>query len=197
MVKSGIWNQKNMFCPKCGTENPETGRFCRSCGVDLGNVSAVLSGKLNPSVSETYVDRKGQFRSNSPDDIFSSGIRNLMMGFGFLIASMALAFTGVAGGRAWWWALLFPAFTMIAKGVSEMAKVKRLEKRTNATIVQQPSFTTNQPDAALPAANTEYVKPQGSIYDTGDLVSPPSVTEHTTKHLEINNEGETMTLPKK
>jgi hypothetical protein len=41
-----------------------------------------------------------------------------------------------------------------------------------------------------------YVKPQNSIYDTGDLKPPPSVTEGTTRHLEINSEGETMSLPK-
>jgi hypothetical protein len=39
--------------------------------------------------------------------------------------------------------------------------------------------------------------PQKSIYDTGELAAPPSVTESTTRHLEINSEGETMTLPKK
>ncbi len=41
-----------------------------------------------------------------------------------------------------------------------------------------------------------YVKPQNSIYETGDLRPPPSVTEGTTRHLEINPEGETMSLPK-
>ncbi len=42
-----------------------------------------------------------------------------------------------------------------------------------------------------------YVKPpQHSIYDTGDLTSPPSVIEGTTRHLEMNPEGETMSLPK-
>ena len=39
--------------------------------------------------------------------------------------------------------------------------------------------------------------PRGSAYDTGELAVPPSVTENTTRHLEINSEGDTMTLPKK
>ncbi|MFN2501427.1 MAG: zinc-ribbon domain-containing protein, partial [Pyrinomonadaceae bacterium] len=29
-----------MFCPKCGSQNPETGKFCRSCGTDVGGVSS-------------------------------------------------------------------------------------------------------------------------------------------------------------
>lgn len=41
----------------------------------------------------------------------------------------------------------------------------------------------------------EYAKPQKSIYDTGELAVPPSVTEGTTRHLEMSDEGETMTLP--
>ncbi|MEO6587821.1 MAG: hypothetical protein ABIP06_00715, partial [Pyrinomonadaceae bacterium] len=44
----------------------------------------------------------------------------------------------------------------------------------------------------------DYVEPpRQSIYDTGDLQIPPSVTDHTTRHLEIDKEGKTMTLPKK
>ena len=49
----------------------------------------------------------------------------------------------------------------------------------------------------LPESTEEYIKPKQSIYDTGDLVAPPSVTEDTTRHLEMDSEGKTMTLPKK
>jgi hypothetical protein len=186
-----------MFCPKCGTENPETGKFCRSCGTDLGNVSAVLSGELKPSVApQTYIDRKGRVRSNDPTDILSHAIRSSMMGIGFLIASLVLLFTNMANGHTWWWAMLFPAFASLATGISQFVKYGHLEEKRKANIVQQPSLTNNQPFQSLPPTQAEYIKPQGSIYDTGDLTVPPSVTENTTRHLEINKEGETMTLPK-
>jgi hypothetical protein len=189
-----------MFCPKCGTQNPETGKFCRSCGADLGNVSAALSGNLKPSEPSYYIDHRGRTRSNDPDEIWSQAIRSFIMGFGFLIVSIVLLMTGVAGGKAWWWAMLFPAFSMMAVGISQWAKVNRMEKkRQNGEIHSAPSpqFTPNQPNTALPPTQTDYVQPpQKSIYDTGELVAPPlSVTENTTRHLEINNEGETMTLP--
>lgn len=120
------------------------------------------------------------------------------MGFGFFLISAVLFFTGVAGGHAWWWAMLFPAVASLANGVSQIAKANGLEKRqARANPVMQNQIPTNSPNLNLPPNQTEYVKPQGSIYDTGDLVAPPSVTEHTTKHLEMNSEGETMTLPKK
>lgn len=54
---------------------------------------------------------------------------------------------------------------------------------------------SNQPQVN---SQSEYVAPpRGSIYDTGELEIPPSVVEGTTRHLEINKEGETMTLPPK
>ncbi len=34
-----------MFCPKCGIQNPETGKFCRQCGTDLSPVADALAGK--------------------------------------------------------------------------------------------------------------------------------------------------------
>lgn len=172
-----------MYCPKCGTENPNNGKFCRSCGTDLGNVASALSGELTP---QTYIDRRGRRRSNNPDDIWSSAIRNIVSGIGFLIISIVLFSTGVANGRTWWWAMLFPAFSLLATGISQMAKVKRLEKRGNAAAVQQNTLPENQVNAGLPPIQTEFVKQQGSIYETGDLVErPPSVTEGTTKLLKI------------
>lgn len=188
-----------MFCPKCGTENPETGKFCRSCGTDLSNVSTALSGAVKPAVPDVYIDRKGRVRSNHPDDLFSSGVKGVITGFGFLAVSMGLFFTGVAGGHAWWWAMLFPAFFSFSNGVSQILKAKSIEKRqANANPIMQNQIPPMQQNYNLPPTQTEFAKPQGSIYDTGDLVAPPSsVTENTTRHLEINKEGETMTLPKK
>jgi hypothetical protein len=66
-----------------------------------------------------------------------------------------------------------------------------------------PVYTPNVPvdslrgssPAALPPNQTEYVAPE-SRFKTGDLV-PPSVTDNTTRHLEMDSEGKTMALPKK
>jgi hypothetical protein len=192
-----------MFCPKCGTQNPETGKFCRACGTDLGNITSALSGNPPPQQPPPafYVDHKGRMRSNDPTEIWSQAIRRLILGFGFIVVSIALLTTNVAGGHSWWWAMLFPAFSMLAVGASQIARVKRMEKQKQggAAPAEPAQFAPHQANRNLPPPQTDYVQPpQKSIYDTGELSErPTSVTEGTTRHLEINNEGETMTLPKK
>ena len=201
-----------MFCPNCGTQNPETGKFCRKCGTDLVTVSDAMSGKtsgnssgfgtiqpIQPVHPMHLIDRKGRVRSNDPDEIWSAGIKNTISGFGFLVVAMALLLTNVAGGRGWWWAMLFPAFSLLASGIGNIAKSKRLEKRKAAGEFQTqsaPLFNQSVPNQSLPPQQTQFVSPEQSRYKTGDLV-PPSVTDNTTRHLEMNTEGETMTLPKK
>ena len=192
-----------MFCPKCGTQNPETGKFCRSCGTDLGNITSALSGNLpqQPPQPTYYVDHRGRMKSNDPSDIWSQAIRSLIMGFGFLVVSVVLLMTNVAGGNKWWWAMLFPAFSMLAVGASQIARVRHMEKQkqSGGAFTEPVQFAPHQANLNLPPTQTDYVQPpQKSIYETGELYEKPtSVTEGTTRHLEINNEGETMTLPKK
>lgn len=186
-----------MFCPKCGTQNPETGKFCRACGTDLGNVSTALSGNLNRQ-PEYYTDKKGRRISNAPSDIVSRGIKEIIVGIGFVVATILLYTTNIWGGRNWWWALLFPAFGSLAKGISEIVRYGMMENEREQFSRNPQNFFENsaKSEIALPPNKTEYVKPQSSIYDTGELAAPPSVTEGTTRHLEINKDGETMTLPK-
>jgi hypothetical protein len=196
-----------MFCPKCGTQNPETGKFCRSCGTDLGTVAAALTGNLPKPSPQTSVGG----RSGEPVTLESS-LTKLFMGMAFLIISVALSFTGM--GRNWWFWMLIPAFGLLATGLAHLAHLKKLEKQNasyspgggrHALSSREPSANDSQPNSALPPTRTDYVSPgaavsgarQAAVYDTGEFAAPTSVTEGTTRHLEINKDGETMTLPKK
>ncbi|MCO6510150.1 MAG: zinc-ribbon domain-containing protein [Aridibacter famidurans] len=204
-----------MFCPKCGTENPEEGKFCRKCGTDLAVVSRAIGSEthtgldlmgvgygdeinagVDDSSSGSWSGSCAPENSNKPDDLFAAGIKNAVLGVGFLIISAVLYFTGVAGGHTWWWAMLFPGFALLAGGVGSISKAKRLERKLFAGgRVRTNSVASKPAQRELGEAKTEFVPAgQSGKYDTGDLV-PPSVVEGTTKHLKMDSEGETMTLP--
>jgi hypothetical protein len=189
-----------MFCPKCGTENPDTGKFCRSCGVDLGIVNVAMSGglsKLNDVSCSTGDPVRNAIRRNDPAEVSADGVRAIVSGLGFLIVAIVLLSTGVAGGKAWWWAMLFPAFTFFAKGFSDIVKSRKMEKsRGMVAPLSTQAIGDGYQNAPLPPAQQQFVAPAESRYKTGDL-APPSVVEETTKHLQMDQEGRTMALPKK
>src|SRR3954467_8738911 len=161
-----------MFCPKCGTQNPETGKFCRSCGTDLGNVSQALSGKL--PFTAAPLDRKGRPIS------YERAIVKMFTGLAFIAVTIALALT--SSGRGWWFWMLIPAFTSLGAGIAQYVQLKKTEHG-------RPSYAPGASDpalqerdlSALPPNQTEYVVPT-SRFRTGDLV-PPSVTDNTTRQL--------------
>ncbi len=178
-----------MFCPKCGTKNPDNGKFCRNCGTDLNVVSDVLTGKLDKQNAFLCTDKKGK------PITWESAMGKLFTGIAFVGVTIALANSVV--GRGWWFWMLIPAITMLGAGLSQIVQIKANERAKvnfNSEISQQ-QLNANQ-TYSLPPNQTEYVSPvQDSKYKTGDLV-PPSVTDNTTRHLEMDSEGETMTLPK-
>jgi hypothetical protein len=100
-------------------------------------------------------------------------------------------------GRGWWFWMLIPALMFIGGGLAQFIQVRSTTKRAGGFgsydqgAISGPGVNA----AALPPQQTNFVAPE-SRYRTGDLV-PPSVTANTTRHLEMNAEGETMALPKK
>ena len=179
-----------MFCPKCGIENPDNGKYCRSCGAGLSNVLAVVEGNFSVENAAASED--------SPAELYSTSIRNIILGFGFLTAAVFL-FTIPPHDGIFWLLMMIPGFSLLASGISRWIKADALKKeRTRrVNVPQPPTFAETQPKKELPPTQTDYVKPQKSLYETDDLQGAPlSVTEDTTRHLEMKSESETVTLPK-
>jgi hypothetical protein len=95
---------------------------------------------------------------------------SVFSGIGFLLAAMFVCFY-FPGGFTWGWAFLFPAFSLVGKGVGQYLRLKEQERK-------QASF--NQPAIHQGLAQD----PALSAPTTSELVKPSSVTEHTTRHLE-------------
>jgi hypothetical protein len=171
-----------MFCPKCGTQNPDEGKFCRSCGTGLGGVSQALAA---PAGQQLF-DRKGK-----PIHL-EGAMKKLFMGVAFLVITIALGLSNT--GEGWWFWMLIPAFGMIATGLAQYMQIKQAKNGQPVfTGAADPSLPAASP-STLPPPQTQWTAPE-SRYRTGDLV-PPSVTDKTTRHLEIDSEGQTRTLPK-
>ncbi len=180
-----------MFCPKCGIENPDQGKFCRSCGADLGKVSAALLGK-SPLIQYSVDPRK---RGVS----WEVAITKFFTGLAFLTVALILGLTGKFGAEGWWFWLLIPAFGLLSSGVAQVVQLNKLEKLEAGFLLPNPQITISSPlnNKVLPPLQTDYaISPKPSIYDTEDL-AVPSVTENTTRHLEMNLESEKMTLSQK
>lgn len=174
-----------MFCPNCGIENPDNGKFCRSCGANIINVLAVMHGtvpELNESAGkEDYAE------------LYSTGVRNTILGAGFLVTSVFL-FT-LPGNTFFWLLAMIPAFFLIASGVKKILKSEELKKQIMFRSL--PRSFPNVPNKQFLPAQSDYVKPQKTIYETDELNGEPlSVTEDTTNRLTTNHESETMTLSK-
>lgn len=152
-----------MFCPKCGLQNANETRFCRGCGGDLSGALAVVGGKSPAALalSEKHID------------LFSSGLRGLLIGFGFMIVSglsfaisMHLGFIGL-------FMMAFASF-FLGTGISRLVQAKAIKSLNEKR---------DEP-AALQPGHPEYIQPARSIYETDDLASRPfSITDHTTRHL--------------
>jgi hypothetical protein len=163
-----------MYCPKCGIENPNDGKFCRSCGVNLIGVLAAVDGNLPENIAIP--------ENNKIAEISGTGIRNLILGFGFGLTAFLVK--SMPGDTYFWMLFLIPAFCLLASGISRIVKAEELKNSRKATPFQIPALPVNQPNKALPPNQTEYVKPQKSIYETDYLIEQPiSITENTTRHL--------------
>ena len=151
-----------MFCPKCATQNPEGGSFCRGCGANISLVPQAMTGQIARADEEKSLTidaacavpgRRGRRRELTLDNAF----KNMFMGVAFLIISIALSRSIGAG---WWFWMLIPAFSLMGTGVAQYIRIRE---------------RMNQPTPMLPPP---------AVRSTEHLMSPPSsVTEGTTRHL--------------
>jgi hypothetical protein len=162
-----------MYCPRCGQEQLSAEvRFCSRCGFSLQPVTHLLvTGALPASLGEPVGGRSPR----------QNGMR---MGAKLLFASIVLfpiafAFAVMVDGPG---PLLMSVLPFFA-GVCRMLYARMFEDGAMRPEMQ-PAFLEVPPrGAALPPYQPPVpVIRQGRT--TGELVEPPSVTEHTTRLLD-------------
>lgn len=160
-----------MFCPKCGSQNADETTYCRGCGADLSAIVAIVTGKVrdSPALAEKEVE------------LFSSGIRGLITGVGFLLVAILALTLSPKLAIAVLFGLAFASF-FIGTGVSRLIQSRGIKRLREPKLAEPPALKPSEP---------EYFKPARSIYETDDLIGAPrSVTENTTTHLKLEGSDE-------
>lgn len=158
-----------MFCPKCATQNIDGAHFCRACGANVSLIPQALTGQFPVAPIEESTGRGRRGRQEKPPTE-AEGVRNVVMGFGFIAVAIALAIFGrPIGAQIWWFWMLIPAFAMLGKGISEIIRADRLKTPPPSNQQQMPYAP---PYEALPPNNAAELR--GPV---------ASVTEGTTRHL--------------
>ncbi len=178
-----------MYCPKCGTNNSDKGKYCRKCGIVLDALAKVMNGD-----SSAISNSKGQHERN---DNLESAMGTLFGGLAFLTIAIFLAVTGITGGRYWWFWLLIPAFGGIGVGIAKFIQLWQVRKgKILVDLEELRSEISGNSQKSLYPDRTEYVADiPTKKHETHDL-APPSIVENTTRHLEMDSEGEAMALQK-
>src|SRR3954471_8396866 len=177
-----------MFCPKCGTQNIEDARFCRGCGADIALVPQAMTGHLpetNPGhenvVGLTW-DAGGRRRGRKDGaPRLDKAVTNIFMGIGFVLVAFSV-FIFAPAGRLWWFWMLIPAFSMLGGGVAEYVRFKQ----SKGEEIKLPGAESRKEMPPAPARVSALPR-----RNTAELVPPPSVTEGTTRHLDLSTEAPT------
>ena len=181
-----------MYCPNCGQQQVSGDlRFCSKCGLPMGLVAEILNhGGILPQLAE--LGKKKKFFSRKNGIFFSIFWFILFVPFGaafwgVLEVDELAALSAVFGVFS---SILILLFSLFFLGSSS-------ENTFNALSVGGQRGTQHNlggiasRQGALPPQQTqtahEYVSPQAGAWkapDTGDLVTPGSVTEGTTRLLQ-------------
>jgi hypothetical protein len=189
-AKAAPKGYKNMYCPKCGTENTGEVRFCRKCGAELETVAALVEGKL---VIADSAEEKGYFQNPS----WEKALVPFFFGVAIMIASFILGFDPLTGAPTPWLALLLVAFPILGFGIAQIIKVSNKEKERDSVKVRPATVhdAANRGAKELPESHTEYVSSDDGRERREPEYVPASVVEGTTRHLEMEESVETSDLP--
>ena len=176
-----------MFCPKCGQQQSDEARFCSRCGFSLTGVGEVL--RLGGQMPAPSVASESQGISPRRHGMKQGG--GLMLIAVFLIPALAIL-QDLAHLNGDWPLLGVLVFLVgLLRLLYAAFFAERTPRRAEAA---QASYA---PPSQLGAARQDYLPPAQSTpaytyrtpqAHTAEMPPPPSVTDHTTRLLERQEE---------
>ena len=113
-------------------------------------------------------------RRHGREPSMERAVKNFFMGLAFIFVAFA-ARAWAPAGNIWWFWMFIPAASMIADGVSTYIRIAENKKK-----LAPPPYVPAQ--AAVPPPPRASALPPRN---TGEIVPPPSITEGTTRHLNV------------
>ncbi|HEX8179099.1 MAG TPA: zinc ribbon domain-containing protein [Pyrinomonadaceae bacterium] len=184
-----------MFCPKCGQQQADQARFCSRCGLGLTSVGElIMRGGQLPVWATAESGDGGPARRESPKRRgIRQGARMMFLSI-FLIPMIAIIhrIIGLPAEFILFGVLLFMGGLMRLLYSLVFAESAPAQARSPLPAYAPPNLMS-----PLGAARQDALPPpQGApVYDyrppqmhTAEMQPPPSVTDHTTRLLDKQNE---------
>lgn len=179
-----------MHCPQCGQEQISGEMpFCKSCGLSLDDVRELLAtGNISPTL-----DKGSRKPRQSPR---RQGVRQgVILLFISMVFMPLITFLGKPQGEFLPMMFLMAGLMRILYAVIFQEGAPRKKKQDSSLPYIAP-ITSDQlgTETRRSALSASQIVP-ASVFsarrmDTAEMVSPPSVTEHTTKLLDESQEPE-------
>ena len=174
-----------MHCPRCGQKQfSDDAHFCKSCGFPLDRVKELLvSGGVSPTL-----EKENQKPGESPRR------RGVRRGVALLFICLALApLTTLLGDRRGGFLpmmFLMAGLLRILYAIIFQEGARRKKKRSGSLPSAPTTFeqlgTATRGSALAPPRGVPVAAFYTQRVNTAQMVSPPSVTEHTTKLLKTS-----------
>jgi len=162
-----------MFCPKCGKDNYEQVRMCRSCGSDLGPIHLAIEGRL-PDLSTLMNEEKRR-------RMLHRGIISTIAGASFLFVLLSgIIFAGKFFGgipdAIFVMIFAFLSVPLLAYGIGSLISGRFVYNRhameyTQRFDVVREMLESQQPDVlptAFPSSITEHLADPTTRQSEGD-----------------------------
>jgi hypothetical protein len=167
-----------MYCPSCGSNNLPDIKFCTRCGTNLGVVSEALTGKTTGKTgADDRVTKLLRDYYRGRRDTITGAV---LIPAGLLVMALMMA-AGLKPIGAFFiicW-MFFWGASSLAGGLGKwIASKGELESLGYSS---QSQFQGALPRQGVPVPLRESPP---SVYSTGPVDSPASVTEHTTRELD-------------
>jgi predicted nucleic acid-binding Zn ribbon protein len=155
-----------MHCPSCGTETSKNKKFCRSCGMGLQMISQAVAKHLSTADSSEPPGESEASKQRRMSTLLFWGIAAFIVGIALIVVSKQFPdydWIGLIGI----FVLLLGAFVAAYGVLSPLRQIT--------------SPSRNPPQTAeLPQADPT------ALASANSLEQIPSVTEHTTRTLELS-----------